>query len=101
MRAFQRKVAMDTYAGRPTVPWSNPRIAAQRAEAFLPLTYPPFSPRKESDLNGTERVDLFVAISVRLPLLSTRSWPTVQAQVLIFCPGVIYGIGSERGGRRG
>jgi hypothetical protein len=42
MRAFQRKVTMDTYAGRPTAQWSNPRDRRPTSEALLPLTYPPF-----------------------------------------------------------
>ena len=40
--AFQRKVAMDTYAGRPPAQWSKPRDRRPASEALLPLTYPPF-----------------------------------------------------------
>jgi hypothetical protein len=42
MRAFQRKVAMDTYAGRPTAQWANPRDRRPASEALLPRADPPF-----------------------------------------------------------
>src|SRR5229473_2319190 len=45
MRAFPRKVAMDTYAGRPAAQWPKSSDRHPASEALQPLAYPPFCMR--------------------------------------------------------